>query len=362
MLIAARLGLQGLVSGWRLALAMVVLVALPFQGFLVLDGLARGGNSEFEPVSSVGLSVQDAGGVGEVFGSRIPASLEQELRAMGAAPVIPEIHSIAGTSAQDAVLIRGIDLERYEAVTSFDVLEGRPLRPGDQLRAAMIGETLAESTGVGAGEAIAIRGRNFDVVGIFAIGTFEDNEAWVSLDAARELLGWGEEVSLFLIDGSGPLQVGDIISGSVGVVQRGEAAKLGQAWNPVGALLRIAAAVVVISGGIILSTLLWRLAWLRRTELAILRSLGLPRRVHAGYLGAQALTITTVGLVVGWVIAVVWAAAIRFDAVQVVIEPILSVPITLAMAGAALVLGLAGAAVPLLWLLRTQPASLLRRG
>jgi putative ABC transport system permease protein len=362
MLTAARLGIQDLASGWRLALAMVILVALPFQGFLVLDGLARGGNSEFEPVSRVGLSVQDAGGVGEVFGSRIPASLGRELLAMGATPVIPEIHSIAGTSAQDAVLIRGVDVERYQMATSFDMLEGRPLRPGDPPRSAMIGETLAESAGVGAGEVIAIRGRNFDVVGVFAIGTFEDNEAWVSLDAAREILGWGDEVSLFLIDEPGPLAAGDVVSGTIGVVQRGEAAQLGQAWNPVGALLRIAAAVVVIAGAIILSTLLWRLAWLRRTELAILRSLGLPRRVHAGYLGAQAMTITIVGVLIGWIIAVVWSATIRFDAVQVVIEPILSVPITLAMAAGALGLGLAGAAVPLLWLLRTQPASLLRRG
>lgn len=362
MLTAARLGLQALGSGWRLALAMVLLVALPFQGFLVLDGLARGGNSEFEPVNRVGLAVQDAGGVGEVFGSRIPASLEQDLLAMGASPAIPEIHSIAGTSAQDAVLIRGVDVDRYRTATSFDTVEGRPLHPGDPPRSAMIGETLAESAGVGVGEAIAIRGRNFDVVGVFAIGTFEDNEAWISLDAARELLGWGHEVSLFLIDEPGPLAAGDVVSGTIGVVQRGEAAKLGQAWNPVGALLRVAAAVVVVAGAIILSTLLWRLAWLRRTEMAILRSLGLPRRIHAGYLGAQAMTITIVGVLVGWVIAVVWAAAIRFDAVQVVIEPVLSVPITLAMAAAAIGLGLAGAAVPLVWLLRTQPASLLRRG
>jgi putative ABC transport system permease protein len=362
MLTAARLGIQDLAGSWRLALAMVLLVALPFQGFLVLDGLARGGNSEFEPVNRVGLSVQDAGGVGEVFGSRIPASLEQELLAMGASPAIPEIHSIAGTSAQDAVLVRGIDMERYQAATLFDILEGRPLRPGDPPRSAMIGETLAESAGVGAGEAIAIRGRDFDVVGVFAIGTFEDNEAWISLDAARELLGWGDEVSLFLIDEPGPLAPGDVIRGSVGVVQRGEAAKLGQAWNPIGALLRIAAAVVVIAGAIILSTLLWRLAWLRRIELAILRSMGLPRRVHAGYLGAQAMTITIVGVLVGWIVALIMAATIRFDAVQVVIEPILSVPITLAMATGALGLGLGGAAVPLLWLLRTQPASLLRRG
>lgn len=362
MLTAIRLGVQDLRRSWRLALAMVILVALPFQGFLVLDGLARGGNSEFEPVSDVGLSVQDAGGVGEIFGSRIPASLEQDLLELGATPAIPEIHSIAGTSVQDAVLIRGVDLDRYRQITDAEILEGRALEPGDAPRSAMIGETLAESTGAGTGDQIRIRGRNFDVVGVFALGTYEDNEAWISIPSAQEVLGWDDEVSLFAIDEGGPLQAGDVLEGSVTVVQRGEAAKLGQAWNPIGALLRIAAAVVVISGGIILSTLLWRLAWLRRSELAVLRALGLPRRVHAGYLGAQAMTITLIGLAVGLVVAGIMAATIRFDAVQVVIEPKLDPLTTLAMGLGAIVLGLIGAAVPLIWLLRTQPAALLRRG
>ena len=110
---------------------MVLLIAIPFHGFLVLDGLARGGNSEFATVGRSFLLVQDAGGVGEIYGSRIPAALEAELLELGAGPAIPEIHSVIGLTLSDAVLVRGVDLDRYAAVEDFEVIAGRALRPGD---------------------------------------------------------------------------------------------------------------------------------------------------------------------------------------------------------------------------------------
>ena len=58
MLTAARLGIQDLASGWRLALAMVILVALPFQvadmtGSFVAVGLI--GLAELVPLIAFGL-------------------------------------------------------------------------------------------------------------------------------------------------------------------------------------------------------------------------------------------------------------------------------------------------------------------
>jgi len=52
----------------------------------------------------------------------------------------------------------------------------------------MIGTSLADRLKTGIGEVIKLRGREFTVIGIFKTGSYEDSQAWISLQDAQKLL------------------------------------------------------------------------------------------------------------------------------------------------------------------------------
>ncbi len=136
--------------------------------------------------------------------------------------IIPEIHTVTGVSVQDATLLRGIDLRQYQRLETFSMLSGRSLHPGDSPRLAMLGVLLAERKHLKTGDAISLRGRNFTVVGIFQNGTYMDNQAWISLADAQALLGWGQDVSVYIIPDQGILHEGDTLPGGLSVTRKGE--------------------------------------------------------------------------------------------------------------------------------------------
>ena len=219
---ALRLAVADLRSRFGLMVGSTLLIMVPLTAFLVLDGIARTVDTQFVPTSIDDLIVQESNSVGQITGSRIPASIEADLLAAGASFAIPEIHAVAGTSIENAVLVRGIDLARYRAVEQFELRSGRQLEVGDEGRLAMVGVDLAERRNLTVGGDVSIRGRSFEIVGVFSVGTYADNEAWVPLPAAREVLGWGSEVSVFVIPGDGPFREGDTLPGPLSVVGRGD--------------------------------------------------------------------------------------------------------------------------------------------
>jgi len=316
-----------------LVIGTVFLVAIPVTGFLLLDGFSRGIDIGFHAAATPDLLVQQSNSVGEVTGSRISASVGPQLLAAGETFAIPEIHAIAGTSNANAVLLRGVDVERYRAISSFETVSGRPLEPGDDPRAAFIGSELAGSRGVAAGDPIRLRGRDFTVLGVFETGTYIDNEAWVSLEAAEELLGWGTDVSLFVIPGSGPLSVGDRFGETLSVVTRGEVIDAIDEWDPILDLAATGSWSLAAAAAIILSTVLWRLAWLRRRDLAVLRSVGLGRSVVFGFLAGHGAVATTAGLGLGILLAWILVPVFSFTGLGLATRPVLD-PVVIIRAAA----------------------------
>ena len=73
------------------------------------------------------LVVQVSGSLGEFYGSRMPASVGAELRAADLSLVVPEIHTVVGTTTENAVLLRGIPLKLLSQVEEYKVISGRPL-------------------------------------------------------------------------------------------------------------------------------------------------------------------------------------------------------------------------------------------
>lgn len=315
MIAALRLALADLGARRTLVAGAIALIATPMAGFLLLHGFARGIDVEFAVEAGGDLIVQESNSVGEVTGSRIAATIETDLLARGATFAIPEIHSVAGSTAENAVLVRGIDLDRYRSITTFDLLAGRALGGGDGPDLVMVGTDLAAKRGVAAGDPILLRGRTHQVVGVFSVGTYADNEVWLSLDGARTLLGWDTpDVSVFVVPDDGAIHEGDVLPGPLSVARRGDFVDIADEWDPIFGLADFANLALAAASAIILAVILWRLAWLRRRELAVLRAIGLGRRVPFAYLAIEGAVVALLGLAGGIVGSRLLGAVVRIDA------------------------------------------------
>ena len=275
--------------------------------------------------------------------------------------MIPEIHTMVGTIPGGALLLRGVELETYSQAEEYKMVTGRPLVAGDAPRLAMIGARLAEERHLLPGDTIQIRGRNFTVVGVFGVATYASNEAWISLQDAQTLLGWGTDVSVYVIPSGESLKEGDQLPGGISVVQKGSSgASMLDEWGPVFGLVRIVIGALGVAAAAVLASILWRLAWLKRHELAILRSLGFGKGSLAGYLLAQGSAITLLGILLGSLAAFVMGQLTEISSAGISIQAIFDGKVIFASLALAAGITLAGTSLPAWWLNRMNLTILLR--
>jgi len=108
-----------------------------------------------------------------------------------------------------------------------------------------------------------------------------------------------------------------------------------------------------------LSSILWRLAWARRREMAILRTTGFPNLSLVGYLLAQAGGITLLGVFLGGMFTLIFIMAVRLTVSGFTIIPRLTPPILLPSLGWIVLMMLAGSLLPAWWLSHLNLAQLL---
>jgi putative ABC transport system permease protein len=355
-----QLGLHDLFSHRRLALIMALSIAIATAMVAFLVAYRAGLAAEFIERTPNLLVVHDNQNVGDISGSRISSRVAGTLSGLGISRIIPEIRAVTGTSVQNATLLRGIDLEQYTRLESFSLLSGRRLEPGDPPRLAMVGALLARRLNLKSGDKVSLRGRDFTVVGIFQNGTYMDNQAWISLADAQSLLDWGEDVSVYIIPDEGILHEGDVLPGGLAVTRKGETLRLIAAqYQPLLNMWQLVALALGIGVSLTLASILWRLAWLRRHEMAILRTTGFPTSSLVGYLLVQAGGITLLGILLGGLFMVVLTTSIRLTVSSFTIVPRLDAGTLLYSLGWVGLIMLAGSLIPAWWLSRFNLAALL---
>ena len=360
ILVTLRLGLCDLLNHRRLVLVMALSIAIATSMLVILEAYRAGLASEFnEPMPTL-LLVHESQNAGEFYGSRISNQEGERLSEMGLSMVIPEIHAVTGTAVENATLLRGIDLEQYTRLETFSMVSGRSLEPGDSPRLAMLGVRLAESRHLKVDDVISLRGRDFNIAGIFQNGTYMDNQAWISLADAQALLGWGQDVSVYIIPDEGILHEGDSLPGGISVSHKGKSVRFmaAQYRLPL-ALLRYVALALAVSAALTLTNVLWRLAWARRREMAILRTTGFPTLSLVGYLLAQAGGITLLGVLLGSLFALVFFLTVRLTVSGFTIVPRWEASILLPSLGWIGLMMLAGSLLPAWWLSHLNLARLL---
>jgi len=360
IMVTLRLGLHDLLSHRRLALAMSLSIAIAFGMLAILEVYRTGVVDKYTELAPNFLLVHESQSLGEFYGSRLSSQVGEQLSEMGIGMVIPEIHALTGTSAQNAILLRGIDLEHYTRLESFSILSGRSLQPGDMPRQAMVGWRLARSRNLKIGDVISLRGRNFNIVGIFQNGTYMDNQAWISLADAQALLGWDQDVSIYIIPDEGILHEGDLLPGGISVSRKGESLQfIAAQFQPMIDLLRLVVAALGIATALALTNILWRLAWRRRHEMAILRTTGFPTFSLAGYLLAQAGGITLLGILLGALFTLVFITGVKVAVPSFTIVPRMEPQTALSSLGWVSLMMLTGSLLPVWWLSHLNLAQLL---
>lgn len=356
-----RFALLDLSHHWRLGIAMVLLVTVPLVNFLVLDGYKSALADQISHLPSDYLVVQELDSVGEVSGSRLSPQVGRFLTQQGYLP-IPEIHALTGTNFEDIVLLRGIDLSQYKLITDFELIDGEELSPGSTPRTVMLGEVLARRLGSIPGQDVLLRGRMFRVSGIFRTRTYVDNEAWVSIADAQRLLGWEDDVSIYVIPAAGTIKAGDRVAENAIAIQRGLPVQQNlQTIQPLFRLFSWVARLLGFASGLGLANILLRLAWNRRRELAILRSLGYGAYSLLTYLFGQSVLITSVSVGLAWLCAEIIFWVVPVNVGGLALSPHLDrsiLVINLAWCG---LIALLGALIPTIWLARQNPAQLLRQ-
>lgn len=296
MTVAARLAWRDLALNWRQALALGSVFAIAVAAFVALGSYRRTLVADYRPGREGRLIVQEAQSFGEFYGSRISPEVAVALERLAGVAPVAEIHAVVGTSFQDAVLLKGVDVNRYQELDSFILRDGRALQPGDSPRRAMLGIRLAERLSAAPGDTVRLRGRPFEVVGLFETGSYTENEAWVPLPGAQDLLGWGEDVSLYIVPDGVSLTPGELILAGVSVARRGELwSTFPRQWDGLMALIGAVTQAIGLAAALSLSAMLWRMAWRRRWQIAILRSLGFNRSVFSVYLVVQGLMVVLAG-------------------------------------------------------------------
>ena len=316
----ALLALRDLRRRWRLMVALGALVALTAMMVTLLDGYVRSIDVRFSS-SQPRLVVQQDSTVGEFAGSRIPASVGDQLRALGVARPVAEIHAVTGTSGTDAMLVMGAEPDQYRSLDPYHLRSGRHLRAGETERTAIIGISMADRFDLSVGDVVRVRGRDFHVVGVFELGTYLDDAVIMPLADAQRLLGWGTDVSVFVVPTGGALHDGDVLPAGLLVAQRGDVA-LRDEWQPLISLLTLSVRLLALGSVAVLAVALWRLAWLHRLDVGLLRLLGFPRRAVVWFLGVQAAVLVVVASFIGVGAAVVIAPRLAHTTLAVTTMPV----------------------------------------
>jgi len=361
MLAIIRFSMQDMVRHYKPWLAMAGLVAATSIIYLVLGGFRNVIQQEFGKLPYDDLIVEESNTIGEFLGSRLSSEIGDRLLAMGITRVIPEIHDYTGTSITNIIHLRGINLASYQEVNVFKILAGRALQPGDARRTAMIGWRLADRLSLSPGQEITMRGRQFLVMGTFQTGTYVDNEVWIALEDAQALLGYGNDVSVYIIPDEGILKAGDTLPGGVSIVKRGMGPQTSS--NQFESLFRIIELIyraLGIAAILTLATVLFRMAWIHRRELAVLRCVGFQSRALVVYLLSQALVMTWVGVILGTLSTALLFSFLSIDFVGMTLHPSINLQTGLGALSQSTGIALFGTILPAWWFNRLNLAHQLR--
>jgi len=353
------LGWRELAMRKRAALGLILGVAVVLLVFLAIESVTYGISQTFAVQQSDTLLVLPSK-ASAVWGSYLPKEYQGTLRRMGARPVVPQIYVIRQDTNGQILLFRGFPLSDYAEVTRFRMVEGEPLAPGDR-RMVMIGINVAGSKGMGAGDTLSYRGKDFLIKGVFATDLLADSEVWVDLREAEKLFNSQGYVSTFAIRGDARLVERVERRLDVQVVDEGQVwESFNGATSSLYTLLRLVSAIVAGAAVLGVMNMMFTIVKQRQREIAVLRSVGFGRWAVAAYVLAQAMLVSAVGYGLALGVAALFLRGLQMEAMGMTMEPQLTQAIALRALGFTAVISLLAGGYPALLAARLNLAEALR--
>jgi putative ABC transport system permease protein len=279
--------------------------------------------------------------------------------------VAPKLLSVAEVRGQ-TVLVAGVDFESELRMKPWWVLEGSKPSASDQVVA---GSRVSEFLNLSPGSAIRIGDQDFKVSAVLTeTGQQDDDILFIGLSAAQNTLDRPNGVSLVEVAAlcvACPIE--DMVAQIQTALPHARVTAVRQAvtlrMEMVGQLTRfswaVSVVVLVIGGLVVLTTMLGAVSE-RKQEIGVLRAIGFRRWHIVNVILTEALLVSALGGLLGW-LAGVGAAAILTPVVTQVDLPVSwDLQVALWAVTVASVVGIASSAYPALRAARLDPTSALR--
>ena len=292
-----------------------------------------------------------------------------EPQIVAAAPYLYIVAKAGGAENGIPVIVAGTWLDQVARMNSWWKVAGTWVTGRDDATQCMAGREAARSLGLSPGSRLTLeygaRQVSLTVAGVVTAGGSEDNQVFVSMNAAQSLAGIQGQFGVVQISvrGSTPQieavirRIRAALPGLNVMPVRQLAAAEGQLLERIRGLLFATVLLILLLSAMGVLAAMAGLALERRRDVGLMKALGgTVRRVMRFFL-AEATAIGLVGGTLGWIVGMLLSAWIGRRVFATSITPRLVVlPLTVGMM---IVVALAGA-LPLRLLGRVRPAEILR--
>jgi putative ABC transport system permease protein len=355
---------RNLTADRRRLLASVIGIGLAVMLILLLDGMWAGIKAQthlYTDNAGADLYVlQD--GMRELYdGGVLPLETVDEITAV---PGVDWAEPVRGTYV--ILELHGTKFAPYVVGTApgapggaWSIAQGRGVRADDEI---VIDSVLADRHDVTVGERIDVTGRSFEVVGLSSdTSGFMTSYVFMTHAATDQLFAASGTTSYVLVGASDPGSVRDrLIAAGFNTLTAGDVAANAEevASGIFGGPLRLMVIVAFSTGTLIIALTAYTAITARNREYGIVKALGAGRGRLVAMAISQTLVLALLGLLAGGLLfvagrEVIIAARPQFDVA-------FTSAAALRAAGAALVMALLAAIVPVLRLARLDPASAYR--
>ncbi|HLG17952.1 MAG TPA: FtsX-like permease family protein [Blastocatellia bacterium] len=285
------------IAGVALGVVLVVLTTGLVHGFLNEQGRRNSAvTAEIivgPPGSTFGLNLSPA--------LSMPVSRADQIRAIeGVRTAVPVGQYVRGR------LVDGVDWESFEAVSLARIVDGRPVRNGDEV---VVDRVEQRNRGLKVGDSLEVFDRPFRVVGVYepeSLGRLK-----VPLATQQEFLNRPNLCTIILVkldEQSNPDAVAARIlerlpDHSV-FLTRNLPILYAQGTPAFRTFLNVVVGLSVIISSLVVLLTMYTTVTERTRQIGILKSLGASRRWIAGEIEKEALLISLLGVVAGFILSV----------------------------------------------------------
>lgn len=299
----------------------VVGVALGVCLTVLTLGLVHGmikARAEREVNVGAEIMVREAGSLGLNTWSSLRLPVQEAsalLKIEGVKAVVPIGQYFISSSGGIGIRsIEGIPVNLYQAVNHIQIIEGRPLRAqGDE---AIIDVDYAEKRKVGVNDQIELFGHPFRVVGIY---TPESGpRIKIPLAAMQQYTGSSDRCSAFLVECQRPEEQERVAQNILQrfpdrqvILTRDLPAIYAQATPAINTFLNVVVGLEAVISILVILLTMYTTIKERTREIGILKSLGASKRFIASVIEKEALFISLMGVIVGFVVSFITKAVLH---------------------------------------------------